>query len=63
LDPALNHENYETNPKQFLRIVFKCSGFAQFGRFFAGEKKPKLPATCQKETSPGSFRAKARWET
>jgi hypothetical protein len=44
LGPALNHENYETNPKQFLRILFKCNGFARFWCFFARETNPKLPA-------------------
>jgi len=43
LGPALNHENYETNPKQFLRILFKGNGFAQSGWFFAGKTNPKLP--------------------
>jgi hypothetical protein len=27
LGPALNQENYETNPKQIIRILFKCNGF------------------------------------
>jgi hypothetical protein len=41
--PALNHENYETNPKQFMRILFKCNWFPPFGRFFCPQKEPKSP--------------------
>jgi len=43
LGPASDHENYETNPKQFLRIVFKCNWFPPFGRFFCPQKEPKSP--------------------
>jgi serpin B len=41
----LNHENYETNPKQYLRILFKGNGFAQFWLFFCSRKEPKTPWT------------------
>jgi hypothetical protein len=39
--PALHHENYETNPKQFLWILFKCNWFHQFCRFFCPQNEPK----------------------
>ena len=39
--PALNHENYETNPKQFLRSLFKCNGFARFWWFFGRRNEPQ----------------------
>jgi len=45
LGPASNHENYETNPKQFLRILFKCNGFAQFCWFFCLQNQPKTPGS------------------
>jgi hypothetical protein len=39
LGPALNHENYETNPKQFLWIVFNCNWFGRFWLFFPLAKR------------------------
>ena len=41
--PALTHENYETNPKQFVRILFQYNGFAHFWRFLNPQKEPKNP--------------------
>jgi hypothetical protein len=41
--PALNQENYETNPKQFLRILFKCKGFARSASFSCRQNEPKTP--------------------
>jgi hypothetical protein len=41
LGPALNHENYETNPKQYLRILFRCNRFALFWCFFCRRNEPK----------------------
>jgi hypothetical protein len=51
LGPALKHENYETNPKQFLRILFKCNWFPQFGRFFCPQNEPKSPRTTEDRPS------------
>jgi len=45
---------HETNPKQFLRSLFKCNGFAQSGWFFAGKTNPKLPAPLAR--TPGFLR-------
>jgi len=37
--PPKYHENYETNPKQFLPSLFKCNGFSQSGCFFLPAKR------------------------
>jgi hypothetical protein len=41
--PALNHENYETNPNAKSQKPFGCNGFVRFGWFSGGKTNPKDP--------------------
>jgi hypothetical protein len=45
LGPALNHENYETNPKELLCILLKYNDFDHFWWFFCRRKNPKVRAS------------------